>query len=138
MNYFLILTIVIFLIVAGMFIEHRRMKKIALERGKPNICKFAREFDYRNIDTQILREVWNELQLTIGEFEGEAFPIEANDFFESTYHLDEDDLDDVYWSVCDRLGIETENAEKNPYFEKVTSVKTLVLFIHNQPRTNNA
>lgn len=132
-----ILLIIIGLIIAGAIytiIEHRRMKKIAVERGEPNICEYARSFDYREIDTKILREVWNELQECLGKLEGKPFPIKADDMFKDTYNLDPDDLDEVYWAVADKLGIDTENPENNPYWNKVTSVKNLVLFLHNQPR----
>ena len=114
--------------------EHRRMKKIAIDRREPNICEYARSFDYRVIDTKIIREVWNELQECLGKFEDKLFPIEADDLFKDTYKLDPDDLDDAYWVVADKLGIDTENPDNNPYWNKVTSVKNLVLFLHNQPR----
>lgn len=51
--------------------------------------------------------------------------------------MDPDDLEGIYWLVSDKLGIETENTEENPYYEKVTSVKNLVLFLHNQPKIKN-
>jgi len=114
------------------------MKKVATERGNPNICEYARSFDYRNVDTKIMREVWNEVQLNLGNYNGKPFPVKADDMFEKTYSMHPDDLDDIYWSVADRLGIDTEEPENNPYFNKVTSVKNLVLFLHNQPRAGNA
>ena len=116
----------------------RRMKNIASERGESNICKYARSFDYRKIDTEIIREVWNEIRKCLGDYDGRPFPVEADDIFEKTYNLDPDDLDDVYWAVADRLGIDTKNPESNPYWNKVTSVRNLVLFLHNQPRLNCA
>ena len=93
-----------------------------------------RSFDYRSVDTKIIREVWNELQECLGKYDGRPFPIKAEDLFDDTYKLHPDDLDDAYWAVADRLGIDTENPENNPYWNKVTSVKNLVLFLHNQPR----
>ncbi|TDF34657.1 hypothetical protein EYS14_23150 [Alteromonadaceae bacterium M269] len=116
------------------FIEHRRMKKIALGRGQANICEYARSFNYRVVDTKIMREVWNEVQLLLGKFGGEPFPIKADDKFEETYRIHPDDIDDIYWDVADRLGIETGNVEVNPYFEQVATVKDLVLFLDAQPR----
>ena len=114
------------------------MRKLARGRGEANICAYARSFDYRSVDTKIIREVWNELQSCLGKYDGKPFPIQANDMFEETYKLDPDDLDDVYWAVANRLGIDTENPESNPYWNKVTSVKNLVLFLDNQPRKNHA
>ena len=118
--------IIIGIIILGViytFFDHQRMKKIAIERGEPNICEYARSFDYRDVDTKILREVWNELQDCLGKYDGNSFPIQADDLFDSTYKIDPDDLDEAYWAVADRLGIDTEKPEGNPYWNKVTSVK---------------
>ncbi|WP_133178439.1 hypothetical protein [Shewanella decolorationis] len=117
--------------------DHQRLKRISVERGDPNICEYARSFDYRQVDTKIMREVWNEVQLCLGNFEGKPFPIKADDLFEDTYKMDSDDLDEVYWAVADRLGIDTESPESNPYFDQVTSVKNLVMFLQNQPKVAN-
>jgi len=134
---YIIGTIVVFGIIYSIY-DHRRLQGIARARGQPNICEFARSFDYREIDTKIIREVWNEIGLNLGRYDGQIFPIKAEDLFESTYNFDPDDLDDAYWAVADRLAIDTSNPENNPYWNKVNSVKDLVLFLHNQPRLKNA
>lgn len=133
---YLIALFVIAGIAYGIF-DHYRMTKLVRERGDPNICAYARSFDYRNTDTRIMREVWNELQSYLGKYEGKPFPVEADDLFNETYHLDPDDLDEIYWAVADRLGIDTENPESNPYFNQVKSVRNLVLFLQNQPKAAN-
>ena len=138
MNTFLIVCASVLVTVIWMIVDHYRMRKIAIERGNPNICEYARSLDYRNVDTKIMREVWNEVQLNLGNYNGKPFPVKAEDMFEETYNMHPDDLDDIYWSVAERLGIDTEQPENNPYFNKVTSVKNLVLFLHNQPRVSNA
>ncbi len=119
-------------------IDNRRMTRIAEERGLPDICGFARSFNYREIDTKIIREVWNEVHDNLGEFNGTKFPIRANDLFEETYKLDPEDLEYAYWAIADKLGISTDNPEKNPYWNKVKSVHDLVQFLHHQPRVKNA
>ncbi|MFD1216554.1 hypothetical protein [Microbulbifer celer] len=118
--------------------DHFRMKRLALKRGKPNICEYARSFDYRNVDTSIIREVWKEVQDYLGSYNGTPFPVQADDLFEDTYNLHTDDLDEIYWTVADRLAIDTEKPEENPYFNQVTSVRNLVMFLHHQPRTGNS
>ncbi|GGC03294.1 hypothetical protein GCM10011352_31890 [Marinobacterium zhoushanense] len=136
-----VIYIIGFLMVVGVIsyiLDYFKMKNLAIDRGEANICEYARSFDFRNVDTKIMREVWNELQNFLGQYNGKPFPLKANDLFDKTYNMDPDDLDDIYWSVADRLGIDTENPETNPYFNKVTSVKNLVLFLHHQPRSNNA
>ncbi len=136
-----VLNIILMFIAVGIIyfvIEYFGMKRLATERGSPNICEYARSFDYRNVDTKIMREVWNEIQASLGNYNKESFPVRADDLFTKTYNMDPEDLDDIYWDVADRLGIDTENPESNPYYEKVTSVKNLVLFLHNQPKVKNA
>ncbi len=49
-----------------------------------------------------------------------------------------DDLDDMYVDIAQKLGISTENPEANPYWNKVTTVKNLVLFLHNQPKVKDS
>ena len=137
MNIILIISALIIAIAIWTAIEHYRMKKLATKRGNANICEYARSFDFRNVDTKIMREVWNELQLYLGKYNGKPFPIKAEDTFEQNYKIDSDDLDDIYWSVADRLNISTEQPENNPYFDKVTNVRNLVLFLNNQPRRSN-
>ncbi|MET1257046.1 hypothetical protein [Aliikangiella maris] len=118
-------------------IDKKRMTKIALERGEPNICEYARSFDYRKVDTKIMREVWNEVQECLGKYNDKYFPVKADDVFEDVYKIDTEELDYIYWAVADRLGIDTEEPESNPYFNKVTTVKNLVLFLHHQSRSKN-
>lgn len=138
MDTFIIICIFVLVLVAWTIINYFKMKKIAIERGNPNICEYARSFDCRAVDTKIMREVWNEVQLSLGEYDGKLFPVKAEDTFEQTYHMDSDDLDEIYWVIANRLGIDTEQPENNPYFNQVTTVKNLVLFLHNQPRVSNA
>ncbi|WP_415881286.1 hypothetical protein [Neptuniibacter sp. QD34_54] len=128
---------IIILMLSLSVLEHFRMKRLSNERGEADICEYARSLEYRNVDTKIMREVWNELHLWLGKYDGKPFPIETEDTFESTYNMDPDDLDEIYWAVANRLGIDTEHPENNPYFDKVTSVKNLVLFLHHQPRVGN-
>jgi hypothetical protein len=133
------LIIVIFILVTLMAIQnYYRMKKIALERSMQSICSYARSFDYRNVDTKIMRSVYEKVQKWAGTYEGLPFPVQSSDDFDTVYQMDLDDLDDIYWEVADELGISTERSEENPYFDKVKTVKELVLFLHHQPRLKNA
>ena len=135
------LYLIVFTVAVGLIyvvFDHYRMRKISRERGEAYICKYARSFDYRNTDTKIMREVWNEVQTCLGRYDGKPFPVKADDLISGTYNMDPDDLDEIYWAVADRLGIDTENPENNPYFNQVTTVKNLVLFLQNQPKVANA
>lgn len=134
MNSLLIVIAIIFVGIIFTVANHLRIKKLALSRGEPNICEYARSFDFRKVDTKIMREVWNEVQSALGTFNNTPFPIKADDLFNETYKFDADDLDDIYWAVADKLGIDTENPQLNPYYNQVTSVRNLVLFLHHQSR----
>ncbi len=138
MEYLYIVGTFIAFIVVGAIFRHRKMSRIALERGDSNICEFARSFNYRKIDTKIIREVWNEVQEALGSYHGKKFPVKADDLFVKTYNLDPDDLDEAYWAIADKLGISTDEPENNPYWNKVNSVEDLVKFLHHQPRVENA
>ncbi|WP_041590078.1 hypothetical protein [Teredinibacter turnerae] len=138
MNYLYIFLAIVLLITAGLVVDHYRMRKIAMSRGKPDICAYARSFDFRNTDTKIMREVYNSVQEWAGKYDGIAFPVQSSDSFESLYKMDPDDLDDIYIEVAEKLGISIKEAEKNPYFEQVKTVKDLVLFLNNQPKLKNA
>ena len=128
----------VILIVFGSIYQYYRLKKIATMRGAADICTYARSFDYRNIDTKIMRAVFEKVQEWAGEFDGKPFPVKADDDFDRIYQMDPDDLDDIYYEVANELGISTERAEDNPYYDKVKSVKELVLFLHNQQKIDNA
>ena len=79
---FVIFCSCIFLIVGSMIKDHYKMKKLALDRGDSDICAYAKSFDYRSVDTKVMREVWNEVQLWLGKFDGKSFPVKAEDSFE--------------------------------------------------------
>ena len=114
------------------------MKKLAKERGEPNICSYARSFDFRSTDTQIMREVYNLVQEWAGKYDDVPFPVRADDSFEFLYRMDSDDLDDIFLEVAEKLGISTEQAQKNSYYDRVETVKDLVLFLNDQRRLDNA
>lgn len=138
MSYLYIFLAIILLIIVGLVIDHYRMRKIARKRGEPDICGYARSFDFRNTDTKIMREVYNSIQEWAGKYDGIPFPVQSSDSFESLYKMAPDDLDDIYFEVAEKLGISIEEAEKNPYYERVKTVKDLVLFLNSQPKLKNA
>ncbi|MFV9657329.1 hypothetical protein ACNFCK_20780 [Pseudomonas sp. NY15366] len=133
-----IILLVFFAASAYAIASHFKLKKLSLARGDANICEYARSFDYRVVDTRIMREIWNEVQKALGNPNGKPFPIKADDLLEETYNIDPDDLDDIYWKIADRLGIDTQNPEENPLFNKVTSVRNLVMFLHYQSQVHHA
>jgi hypothetical protein len=62
MEYLFILGGVTIVTIVGTILERRRIKQIAMKRGDANICAFVRSLDYRNLDTKIIRAVYNEFK----------------------------------------------------------------------------
>jgi len=114
--------------------DYYRMRKIARSRGNPNICKYTRSFDFRKTDTKIMREIFNLVQEWTEKYDGISFPVQAEDSFEKLYQMDDEDLEDILLEATKKLGISIENTEKNPYFNKVETVKDLVLFLNFQAK----
>lgn len=138
MKIFVILAISLVVISIISYWNYRRMRSIALSRENSTICTYARSFDYRNVDTKIMRAVYEKVQAWAGKYDGVNFPVEAHDCFNEIYNMDPEDLDDIYFEIAEALGISTENPEANPYWNKVKTVKSLVLFLHNQPKLKTA
>jgi hypothetical protein len=94
---------------------YRKMKQIAIRRENPDICTYARSFDYRAVDTKIIHEVFEQIQEWVGKYNGIPFPVQAEDHFNDLYCIDLGDLDEIYIKIAKKLNISTENAKNNPY-----------------------
>ncbi len=113
--------------------ETEHFKKLAKDRIEDSICTFVRSFEYRELDTRIIRAVYEEIQLCILNYE-RPFPIHADDDLFKDLHLDEDDID---MDICEAISIRTnrtlEDCENNPFFGKVWTPRDLVMFFQAQP-----
>lgn len=112
--------------------EHLRC--LAAEREGESICDFARDFDARQVDTWIVRAVYEQLQYQLTDV-SPAFPVRASDRLKEDLHLDDDDLDmDIAQEVEQRTGRSLDDPSANPYFGKVKTVRDLVMFFQSQPK----
>jgi hypothetical protein len=110
-----------------------RLHALAHARSGQSICEFTRDFDYRLVDTWIIRAVYEQLQRQLVHIHP-AFPIRADDRLKEDLLLDDDDLDlDVAQEVEARTRRTLDDAKNNPYFGKVHTVRDLVIFFQNQP-----
>ena len=116
--------------------ENRRLKSLAAERPNEGICTFSRSFDRKRIDTWIIRAVYEELQFSLDYSKGTC-PLTASDRFEEDLKIESEDLEDLVDIIAQRTGRSLENPENNPYYDKVSTVKDLVLFINYQPKLNS-
>jgi len=115
--------------------ENKHLQELAKDRTKDTICSFVRSFDYRKLDTKVIRAVYEVLQLFLPN-EPRPFPIRAKDNLFDDLKLDEDDLDlDIVAAVAHRTGRSLDNFEDNPFYEKVLTPYDLVMFFNMQPLT---
>ncbi len=115
--------------------EHYQIQ-LAKREGK-SICEFARYFDCRNIDTWVVRAVYEQLENYMSN-DKEAFPILPKDDIFDDLRIDDEDFDlDIVEEIAQRTGRSLENVEANPYYGKVNVVENLVYFFNEQP-VNNA
>ncbi|MEM1098181.1 MAG: hypothetical protein AAGH92_05270 [Planctomycetota bacterium] len=115
------------LVALSLFTEdHHREQMIEARRGE-SICGFARSFDCRQVDTWVVRAVYEASTAAAG------FPVRADDD-EVTLDVDRDIFDFIAEEVAQRSGRTFENAEANPYYTKVTTLRNMVRFFCGQPR----
>jgi hypothetical protein len=134
-----LLTAGLVLLVCGVSASHwlfvrRHLRRLAAVRTGEDIGVFAKQFDYRNVDTWVIRAVYEELQEYLGS-EVNAFPLRASDRLSEDLKVDQGDLEDVVASrVAERTGRSHEAATSNPFYGKVHTVSDLVHFFNAQPR----
>ena len=110
-----------------------QLRKLAAAREGQSICEFARDFDLKAVDSWIVRAVYEQVQQQLAHIHP-AFPLRAEDRLKEDLHIDVDDLDmDVAVEVEQRTGRSLKDADANPYFGKVQTVRDLVLFFQHQP-----
>jgi hypothetical protein len=136
LGFFLLLVIFavyILSIISPNIIEELNIEKLEKERKGEDIGTFARSLDYRNIDTWIIRAVYEEIQSELG-FKEVNIPIRTSDNLEKDLKLDDEDLFYTFNRVMARVGISDKDWERNPYFDKVETVEDMILFLNAQPK----
>lgn len=119
------------------FDNKRRTNKfllLATQRKNEGICQFSRSFNCREIDTWVIRAVYEQIQEYVS-MNKVSLPLRAEDDLFDLLEIDEEDLDlDLLEEIAQRTGRSMKNTEKNPYYEKVHTLGDLVRFINEQPR----
>lgn len=111
--------------------ERRHLASLAAQRDGESICQFARSFARREVDTWVVRAVYESLHSYLGG----RLPIRAADRLKQDLRLDEDDLDlDLLQQIARLSGRSLERTTDNPWFDRVTTVRDLVSFLEHQPR----
>jgi len=109
------------------------IEKRMQERSYEDIGTFTRSLDYRNIDTWIIRAVYEEIGSEL-DIDGKIFPLRGSDNLYKDLRLDDEDLYYVFNRVMARTGISDLGAEENPYYHKVETVEDMILFLNAQPK----
>jgi len=109
-----------------------RRLSVARSRGVEGICEFARSFDCRQVDTWIVRAVYEELQEELGQMQ--PFPIRASDRFVEELGIDLEELDMTHVpAIAARTGRSLQRCKSNTYWGQVRTVADLVHFFNAQP-----
>ena len=115
------------------WMHNKKLKVLANERVDENICTFARSFDRKQVDTWVIRAIYEELQLYV-EFPNGTCPLNASDKLENDLNVDPEEIEDLIPIVAQRTGRSLENTEGNSYYGKITTVGDFVQFINSQPK----
>jgi len=111
----------------------RRMRSLAAERSGESICQFARSLPYRQLDTSVIRNVYEAVQSEITIPDG-PFPIRATDHCTDTLEIDLEDFDFLVADLADRCRRSLESCEQNPFYGRVHTVGDLARFLCAQPK----
>jgi hypothetical protein len=126
-------------IFTSLFWFHRRsngkhLQTLAANRAGESICSFARAEHCRNLDTWVVRAVYEEIQGHLASG-CSGFPLRWTDRLKEDLRIDPDALDEeLAIDIAERTGRELKNTESNPLFGKVETVRDLVLFFQGQPK----
>ena len=87
-------------------------------RQNESICTFTRHFEYREIDTWVIRAVYEQLQDYMSS-EKESFPIRPTDDVFVDLKIDEEDFEcDLVEQIAQRSGRSLEEIENQPILWK--------------------
>ena len=132
----LVVSVVVVALGAWLIIEGRRdaarLRGIAAAREGESICRFARSFDVRHVDTGIVRAVYEGLGRCFGSALA-PFPLRADDDLFGTLDLDGDDFDEVVAEIASRTGRSLDDYERNPHYGSLRTPRDLVAFLMAQP-----
>lgn len=127
--------VVLAIVCAGYILEshfdRRRQAKIAADRDGKSLCTFVRSLDFRNIDTWIIRAVYEAIEPEV------KFPIYKSDSFKFL-KFDAEIVDYFAEEVAQRTGRPLTNCELNPRYGKVETVADMIEFFMHQPKSGPA
>lgn len=116
--------------------RNKHFKDLLKDRDDDSICTFSRHFEFSEVDTWVLRAVYEQLQSYLNG-EKENFPIRATDDVFKDLMIDEEDFEyGLIEEIAQRTGRTLVNADSNPYYAKANIIENLVFFFNEQPKIN--
>ena len=115
--------------------RHQRdhLAQLIQSRQGESICQFARSFDTHQVDTWVIRAVYNGTQQWLSR-DCPAFPLRATDSLEKTLFIIDEDLDELAQDIAEQSGRMLDNLQDNPFFPVLTA-SDLVQMLNAQPMT---
>jgi len=132
-----ILTVLAVILLIGLVVyEDVRAKSyfngLMTRRQGESLCTFSREQDLRNIDTLIVRAVYEEIQFEIPL--KQDFPLRWIDNLYSDLRIDSDSVEDLIARIAQRTGRSIKHTQLNPLYGKICTPGDLVIFFNRQPK----
>ncbi len=128
-RYVILIFIVLILVLSGVGVE--KYEKLKRSRKEWDIGKFAKEFNLKEVDTWVVRAVYEAV------YDEVEIPIKADDDIDKDLRIDMGDLgfDEILINVSQRTGrVLTEESVAYNDIENITSVRDLVYFFNQLPR----
>jgi hypothetical protein len=136
---FLLLLLTIYFVMWFLGNKKRKMhfNLLLKDRANDSICTFSRHFEFRKIDTWVIRAVYEQLQNYM-VCEKANFPIRPSDDIFTDLMIDNEDFEyDIVEEIAVRTGRSLEKVESNQFYGKASIVENLVYFFNEQPKTNS-
>lgn len=117
---------------------NNQCRALAEARYGKSICDFARSFNTREVDTWVIRAVWNVLSECVNRSgpAGYTLPIFAQDRLQDQFLLEEeDDVLETLQEIAHRAGRSTELLGTEGFSGPVITVRDVVLLLNALPMT---
>lgn len=111
----------------------RKLKQLRSSRRGEDIGSFSRSLPIRQLDTWVVRAVYEEISAYVGT-KDKPFPIRPTDRLAEDLEVDQEDLGDMICSIADRCGRSLGELEKNPIFTTMKTITDVIQMLMLQPK----
>lgn len=134
-----LLSLLALVMIVGLFVCERikaqqYFKRLISQRVGESLCTFSREQDLHDVDTFVVRAVYEEIQLDLPI---ENVPLRWSDQLYSDLRLEADDVEDLIERVAQRTARCIKHTAANPLFGNILTVGDLIAFFNHQPSNHH-